>query len=291
MRIYFLAERPCALTIGGAYLGLIDGFERSVELASSDILCEIAPLGDFLPLRFCLDDGFFLDPPPEIRLYYTEKAVAVFASDFLRADQSLKVLWQTRTADSRLTLTCQGKWTLNLENETGFHLIELPEALSDCTAEPVKDGILLRGKEAFMLLSRAGERLLFSEGNVLSAGETIRAEVPFRDSLGHVAVCEWREGKLVSCAVRSLREPSEATFALALFESVLIGADAAPFLSEELLPKADKLKEYLGDFTSVVLTPEPDKIGLCFQRKERVFDVRYFRVTLKEGKISNIIPL
>ncbi len=291
MRVYFLAEKTCALTVGGAYLGLADGFERSAEIEPSGICVEFSPLGDLLPVRFLFDEDLLLDPPPQIVLYYTDGAVAVYACGFLRADQSLKVLWQERIGRTRLTLTLQGKLLLDFENETGFRPVELPPALEDCRAEPCGSGFLLRGKTAFALLSHAGEMTLFSEGEVLSAGETLRAIVPFHDCLGHTAVCEWKDGTLVSCSIRAAREPGEATYALALLESALIGADCTPYLSDALAPKAAALKEYLGDYRSVVLTGERDKIGLVYPRKERIFDVRYFRVTTENGKVANLTPI
>lgn len=291
MKVYFLSEIPCALTINGAYLGLVDHFERSVELDPSlSIFCEFTPLSEFLSVRFALDDNFLISPPPQVRLYYTENAVAVYLSDFLRADQTLHVVWQKRFQDTLLTLVQQGKMQLYFGSGNA-KIIDLPDALSDCLPEEVKDGFLLRGESAFALVSFNGELVLLSEGKVLSSDGAIKAEVPFHDSLGHVAVCEWKYGELVSCSVRTRFEPNEATFALALFESALIGADCTPFLAENLLEKADSLKEYLGEFRSVVLTGERDKVGLVYERKERVFDVRYFRIETTDGKVSNIKPI
>lgn len=291
MRVYFLAEKPSALFLNGAYLGMIDGFERSVELQPSDgIFCEIAPNGGYSPVRFTINEDFLLSPPAGIRLYFSDGDAAVYAHSFFRDDPALKVLWQERIGNSLLTLCLQGKLQLNLENETGFHIISLPDVLEKSAAKACGDGYLLESAEAFALIAKDGEILVLSEGKTLSAEETLRAEVPFRDSMGHSAVCEWKGKELVSCAIRSEREPTEATYALALFESALIGADCTAFLSPELCEKAESLREFLGNYVSVVLTPERDRVGLVYERKERVFDVRYFRVELTDGKISNIKP-
>lgn len=290
MRVYFLSEKQCALTVNGLYLGIVDGFERSAEIDPEDgVFCELLPSG-FLPVRFRLDGEFLLSPPPQIKLYFTENAVAVYAFNFLRADQSMRVIRQERLGGDLLTLYMQGKLFVNLENETGFHIAELPDALENCTFFPRDDGYLLEGGGWFALLSRTGEKLVLSEGQVLERAGALKAEIPFRDCLSHTAVCVWKQGALVSCTLRASREPTEATFALALFESALIGADCSPYLSGELQEKAGSLKEFLGDFRSVVLTGERDRVGLAYERKERVFDVRYFRVELSGGKVSNIIP-
>ena len=289
MRVYFLADKLCALTIGGALLGTVDGFERSAEIEPSDgLVCEFAPLCGFLPVRFRFDEHFLLDPPPEITLYFTEHGVAIYCSGFLRADQSPRTVWKTMIAGTDLALEVQGRVRLFMENENGRQFIPLPDSFEACTARESGEHFLLETPEAFLLLSRKGEKLVQAEGRVTEVGTRLTAEVPFHDSQGHSALCTWEGEKIISCTVRALREPTEATYALALFESVLIGADATPFLHENLQEKAPMLREYLKDFRSVVLTDAPDRVGLCYERRERIFDIRYFRIELTDGKICNI---
>lgn len=279
------------LRINGIYLGIVDLFERSVQLSPDDkIVCEIIPLGNYLPITFLLNDTFLLQPPPQIRLYFTENTVAIYCCDFLCSDQALRVLQQERIHETLLTLTAQGKIQLYLQNERS-HLIDLPYDFIDCRMQAYREDFLLIADHAFALISNAGKILLLSEGNVLSSDETIRAEIPFHDSQGHTAVCEWERDKLITCTVRTARQPTAATFALAFFESLKIGADVLPFLSDDLKSKSNDLQDYLGNFNSIVLTDDPTKIGLVFPRKERIFDVRYFTVTLKDEKIDNIQPL
>lgn len=292
MRVFFLSETLCGLTVGGIYLGLVDGFERSAEIEPKNgLFCELNPAGEFLPVSFHLNDDFLHDPPPQIDLYYTERGVALYAHGFLPADQTLKVLWQERLGGAVLTLMRQGTLQLALDDEKGFRLVELPDRLSGCRPSVRREGFLLTAENALALLSREGELLICTEGKLLSAEETIKAEVPFHDALGHTALCEWRDGKPVAYTIRARGKPTAATLALALFESVLIGADARPFLAENLAKKADALKEYLGDYRSVVLTDLPEKAGLVYQRKRGVYEVRYFAVETSDGKISNIKPL
>ena len=292
MRVSFLSEKSSALYANGIYLGLIDGFERTVEVNPADgVFFEILPVGGYLSVCFRLSEEFLIAPPPQITLYYHETGVAVYANSFLRADQSLKILWQERLSNTLLTLYLQGTLQLNLENETGFHVLELSDALSESTPLVCGEHFLIKGESAFSLVSRTGELVLYSEGAVLQAENPLKAEIPFHDSMGHTAVCTWENGKLTDCAIRTERPPTAATFALALFESALIGADIMPFLSPTLQEKAAALKEYLGDYRSVVLTEEANKIGLVYCRRERIFDVRYFRVEMEDEKIANIKPI
>ena len=288
MRVYFLAERESVLTVNGAYLGTVDGFERSAHIDPKDgIFCACSPAG-YLPVGFRFDEAFLFAPPPQVKLYYSRGSVAVYCYDFVRADPSLTVLWQERAEGSRLTLCMQGRLQLNLENETGFHIVPLPERFSLCKPYPCGGDILLEGQGCFALLGRDGQIKVLAEGRVLERGATLKAETFYRDSCGHTAVTQWRGGELISRSVRTAREPTEATFALALMESVRIGADITPFLSDELLPKANSLKKFLGEFEEVVLTEESTLVGIVCPRKERVYDVRYFRVTITDGKVSNL---
>ena len=111
MQVFFLAERPCILTLGGATLGVVDTFERSVELDPADrTLCTLSPLGEYLPFSFCIDEDFLIAPPPGIALYHRNgKGCALYASGFCRTDQSLNVLQKAEVNGARLTLFRQGK--------------------------------------------------------------------------------------------------------------------------------------------------------------------------------------
>ncbi len=288
MQVIFLAEKQCALTVNGAYFGMVDGFERRAEVDIGDgLFCELLPAG-YSPVRFRLDENFLLDPPPQIELYFVRGGVAVYCRDFIASDPSLTVLWRERLDGTLLTLSRQGRLQLTLENETGLHILPLPEELADCRPSFVENELLLEGEDCFALLSRDGKLLLRSEGKILSRGEVLKAEIPFFDSMGHTAVIERKDGRLLSCTIRSRFAPTERTFALALYESVLIGADATPFLADNLKEKAGSLREFLGRYTAVVMTDEETLTGLVYERRPRVFDVRYFRVTLENGLISNI---
>lgn len=289
MKVYFLSEKPSALTLNGVFLGMIDGFERSVELDPDDkVHAEIAPAG-CVPLRFVIDQDFLFAPPPRVNLYYTENAVAVYAFGFLREDQTLSVKQEQQIGGAHFTVYRQGEVYLRYENGR-THVIPLDDRFEQCEIKEINDGYLLTGAGAFLLIKRDGTVFVRSEGEVLEAGRTLKAEIPFHDAMGHTAVSEWQGGELLSSTIRSRRAPNEATYALALFESVNIGLDPAPYLHEKIRDKADSLKEFLGDYRSVVLTDNPEKIGLVYERKERVFDVRYFYITVEDGKISNIIP-
>lgn len=288
MRVYFLAETPCMLFINGLPLGSVDGFERSAEINPDDgVFCEYKS-AEYLPVGFRLDQQFLLSPPPQIKLYYVHDGVAVYACDLLRTDQSLKVLLQERFGATRLTLLRQGK--IQLDFSDGFHvkLLDLPPSLEHAKAYMVGREYLIEADNAFALVSHEGELLTVSEGHVLEKDPLLKAEIPFHDSCGHTAVCVWEAGKLKECKLRAKTPPTEQTLALALFEGVLIGADVTELLCDELKEKAPDLRDFLGRYLSVVPTQDQAVAGLVYRRKERIYDVRYFRIETSDGKITNL---
>lgn len=278
------------LSAGGLLLGSVDGHERSVELdPQNGVWCELKRPGCH-PVCFEFDEKFLLDPPEHVRLYFTREGVTVYVYDFQREDASLRPLAQERIHGTNLTLYAQGRVQLSLQNETGFHIVNLGDEFEGAKLSAAGDLFLVEAQAVFCLIDRQGTILVRSEGVISERGARVTAEVPFHDSLGHAALCTWEEGKLTDCRIRTARKPAPATYALALFESTLIGADPAPYLADNLVEKADALKEFLGGFVSVVLTEKHDEVGLVYPRGDRVFEVRYFQVALEDdGKISNIV--
>lgn len=290
MRVYFLSDIPCVLFINGMCLGAVDSFARSVELAAMDgVFCECkAP--QFAPVRFRFDEDFLFAPPEETQLYFRGNEVAVRVRGFVRADPALYVVWQKHLSGCLLTLCVQGRVVLNFENKEGFVQIPLPFAFERCKASAAGKHILLEGQDMFALIDEHGRLALLSEGKVTERGATLTAEVPFRDVLAHVARCTYTDGRLTDCTILSVREPDEHTVALALLESVLAGFDPAPYLAPALAPKARLLREFLGNYSAVTLL-QNNVVGLIYERKPRVYDVRDFRVSTEDGKVSNLEPV
>lgn len=269
-------------------MGTVDAFERACEINPKDgIFCELKATG-CVPVCFTFDEDFLFSPPPQVKLYFTQGEVAVYICDFLRADQSLKPLASARIYDTHLRLYMQGRLFLELARGSDLKLIPLCDYLEEGKLFAIGNDFLVEAEKGFALVSNDGRIIVQSQGKVLEKEGSLKAEIPFHDSMGHTAMCVWEGETMTACNIQTHLPPTEATFALALFESVLIGADASSFLSDELAPRAGALKAFLGDYCSVVLSNEPRRVGLVYERKERVYDVRYFIVSVQDNKITNI---
>ena len=291
MRVYFLSDVPCMFFVNGLPLGRVDAFARSVELSPTDgVFCECKAEG-CIPVRFRFDGELLFSPPEGVEVYLIGECTAVRLRTFLRADPSPRIAWQRHIAGQLLTLRVQGSVVLNAEGIHGLTQTVLPFAFEACVPSAAGEDVLLEGAQMFALIGADGALRLLSDGRVTEReGARITAEVPFRDVLGHVARCTYERGRLTGYTLLSARAPSETTVALALFESVLAGFDPLPYLAPALAEKAEMLRAYLGTFTAAVPLGVADRIGLVTPRRPRVFEVRPFRVTLEDGKVSNIFP-
>ncbi len=81
MRIYFLSCVPAALKLDGAYLGVIDGFERFVDLEEGKrVFAEAVPTNGLLAASFFIDEQFFRSPPEFADVYLTDGDAVVYQS-------------------------------------------------------------------------------------------------------------------------------------------------------------------------------------------------------------------
>lgn len=303
MKIYFLSSQPCALRLSGVFFGLTDRFERYAEVDLRDnIFVEFLP-ENALPVTFFLTENIRFSPPEYCEVYLLADGIAIYAADFTPTDFSLKTLWQQRLGDTLLTVFLQGRLQLAVQTPQNAFTAYLPPAFCDFSAEIYGDYILLSGVtpagKRLLVFRETGEKLLDEE--ILSyslSGATLHAELPLSERLGRTAVCSWSlENGGFQRTEFTLRAPTKAENATttpdellpyAFFESVLIGANYAEFLSDELSENADKIVEFLGEFLCVTLTDDPLVCGLVRKKAERLYSLSYYRVTIQNGRIIDV---
>lgn len=318
MKIYFLSSQPCALRLGGVFFGMTDRFERYAEIDLRDkLFVEFLP-ENALPVSFFLTENIRFTPPAHCEVYLLADGIAIYAAAFTPTDFTLKTLWQKRLGDTLLTVFSQGGLQLAVENERPFTAC-LPSELGDFEAQLCGNYLLFCGRtnteQRLLLFRENGEKLL--DERVLSyslAEDTLRAELPLSERLGRIAVCTWSlsgdelrrteftlraradngeqaERQNGSQEVTTGKERTEALNELlpyAFFESVLIGADYAAFLSDELAENADKIVGFLGDFIAVTTTDDPYCCGLVRKKGERLYSLSYYRVKVQDGEITDV---
>lgn len=302
MKIYFLSSRLCALTLNDAYFGVTDQFERFAEVSLKDrIFVRFTP-ENALPLGFFLTENIRFSPPEGCEVYLLKDGLAVYARDFPPRDFTLRPVAQKRDGELLATVFVQGETQVSLQSPHGFFVAALPPAFAHCEIEFHGGLVFLKAPDNLAVFTQKGENVLLEKILSFSADEKeLSATLPLCDPLGRHADCKWsisedgltrteftlrqttaKDGETAQEKIRDELLP------YAFFTSVLIGANFEDFLSDELALKADKIKEFLGDFVAVTPTQEPNVCGLVRKKGERLFEVAYFQAETKGEKICDL---
>ena len=297
MKIYFLSSMPAALTVNGAYLGIVDGFERFAELALRDNLFIRFEPENALPIGFFLTEQIRFSPPENCEVYLLKDGIAIYARDFPPNDCTLKPITQKREGDCLATVFRQGEVQLALQTQHGAFTAPLPRSFADCELSFHEGLIFVHNENSLAIFTQNGDCVFLETIHSYRVEEqTLTAVLPLLDSLGRKAECTYtlseRGVERISFTLMQERSihgnPREELLAYAFFESVLLGADYACFLHDELAEKAEEIKAFLGKFIAVTVTENPFVCGLVRPKAERLFEVAYYTVEISEGKITDI---
>lgn len=297
MKIYFLSSTPCALTVNGAYFGLTDLFDRHAELSLKDNLFVQFTPERALPISFFLTEQIRFAPPDGCEVYLLPGAIAIYARDFPPKNSPLEIIVQARFEKSLLTVFKQGSLQLSLETEKSFFISTLPPSFEKCELEKRSDFYFLRSPTQLAIYAENGSRIFLETALEYETSENeLSAILPLSDSHRRLAECKWelrQDGaKLTKFTLKQAESERalEELLPYAFFESILIGGEYSQMLCDELQPSAEKMKEYLGEYESVVFTENPNRLGLVKRKAERLYEVYYYTVSVENGKITDVSP-
>ncbi len=296
MKIYFLSDRPCALSLNGVYFGRTDAFERFADVTLSDgVYAQFSP-ENALPIGFFLTENLRSSPPEGCEVYLLKDALAVYAYGFPPRDFALRVLAQKREGELLATLFCQGALQLSVESPAGFFNATLPPSFARGRLAVHGKWIVARTEERLAVFDETAAKLLDERALEYEIeGARVTAVLPLSDSRNRTAKCTWdlsEGGRLLEFSLQERAEadspPSEGLLAYAFFETVLLGGDFARFLSEELRRDAERIRAFLGNFIAVTLTKEENVCGLVRKKGERLYAVDEISVDIAEGRIIDV---
>lgn len=307
MRIYFTACTQAILKLNGEYFGKVDLFERYTEILLCDsVLAEIVPGGNLQPVNFFLDEKLLSGPPDFLNVYLGEGEAVLYVKKFESRSQRISVVCQTRFSGNLVTVFSQGEIYLCAEGGE-YSLTPLGKRFAAAhmqehtlSGRPV---LAVYGDGAVVVLSETGKKIFSREAEKVVFGERLTVRIRFETCTAAVADCEYEytDGELRLAAAHTAEtfSPCGELMHFAFFESVLVRADAEKYLSDELRGKAGMLKEYLGEFAGVTVPtrkfyeehPHVRAAGLVYPKADNLFEIRYFAVTVKDGKIDNVYPV
>lgn len=302
MKVYFLSAQTCALTVNGAYFGITDSFEKFATVSLKDKLCVCFTPQNALPLCFFLTEDILFTPPDGCDVYLCGDAIAIYAHTFPARDNRLKIITQNTCENLVVTVFQQGEVQATFQMVDNVMIAYLPPSFTTCNVTFWGDFCLLQSPKRLHIYTKQGECVFQERASSFRIdNDILHVTLPVSDALGFVAETQWQaqENTLarVQYTLKQIRpaalqgDMKTAMLAYAFFESVRIGADLLPMLSEEMQAEQDSLRNYLGDFLSVVLTDKTDVCGLVYQKAERLYQVRYFQITITNEKITDVSPV
>lgn len=303
MKIYFLSSQPCMLSLNATFYGTTDSFERFAEINLSDhIFVKFSPEGAH-PIGFFLTEEILTTPPNGCEVYIIKDGLALRACDFAPLDCTLHPIAQQRFDETVVSVFQQGHIQVAIQSPEGFFTSTLPPSFSICTLSKHCDLYFVEGENCLAIFTSEGKCVFMEEITSFSITEnTLNAYLPLSDALGRVADCTWNLDKTGCHRTRfTLRQTyahdgdtdeikiRDELLAYTFFERVLLGDNYRELLAEDLQPKAEQIVEFLGNYRAVTLTDSPYTCGLVQEKAPRLYEVNYFTVTIKEGKIADII--
>lgn len=308
MRIYFLSERQAALKLDGAYLGIIDGFERFIDADDgAKILAEIVPSGDMCPVSFFIDDQFFKAPPDFADVYLSDGDAVIYISRYEPRARKLKVVAQREFCGGLVTLFLNdGGVYMNCE-KNACNLYELSHGFKNATLREEEIGghpvLLVDGEGCVSVISEECRRVFYNPAESYECGENFKVTVNFNTCAGCRAVCTFAyDGetmKLTGSVTEERVPPEPAVMHFAFFECVMTHGDYSRYLCDDLKANAGDLPAFLGSFVDVAVPyskffekhGDIRAAGLVYPLAKNLFRIKYFAVDSENGKITNIYEI
>ena len=310
MYIYFSSEYPCAVKLNGAFLGLVTNSTKgcNININENTYVEFCGADGKEKTLSFILNENFFNNVPLGLTVTDLKGGYLLHATKtFIEEDFS--VLAQEKYNDLIATVFLDKGYKISLETPCDFYAEQLKIPF-----ETVKFTRFTENGFNFLACQFIGENITLL---VFSLAEKIKKvfcrqvkSVDFtngfttvtelKDIAKHIITSTWNfNGENFTennCKVETkntfnVENLKEEIIPYAFLEALLCNDSLAPYLTENMLKNASKLKGYLGDFIGI-MPPPPfrniNEVGLIYRKKENFYSVSYCTFTIVNKKIDNV---
>ena len=295
------------LKLNGAYMGIIDGFEKFIDAdISQKILAEVVPDGDAAPVSFFIDNNFFKDPPDFADVYLTDGDAVIYLSRYEPRVKTLQVLSQARVGAMQATLFLNGGVYLNCEGAV-CNLYPLSRGFEKAKLTPAQIGghsvLLVEGEGCLAVFSDGGKQIFYNPAESWQCGDKLTVTVNFPTCAACKATCTFAyDGEkmvLEGSYTREYAPINEEIMHFAFFESVLTRGDFSKYMADGIKETAAALPSFLGEFVDVAVPYQKfferhgniKAAGLVYPVKKNLFEIKYFAVDVENGKIANVYPV
>lgn len=304
MFYYLTSPAECAVKLDGAYVGKCT--ENYFVFEAEETLLELVPLdGERLPIAFITSPNSRTSP--NMKVYDLKGGILLVPIFSRRQTTNFKMIGYGKTQFSQgsVSVACYAENGVKLSVQTPSDA--LVESLP-CQPDKVKFERISNGKTEYLICFFIGKKT-YVYAYDLTKGITLAFRrkcddyslVPPRlaltervnDTLRHVVYSSWIfADKIIGESLevkrkRALYSIDETLLPYCFFEEVLIGGDLRDFLSPTIKSRADKFRDFLGEYNAVLPPPhfvDQSRVLLLYSDT-----VRYAEVCVSSGLISNVV--
>jgi len=298
MKTYFLSSKPCALTINGAYFGMTDLFERHAELCLKDNLFLSFTPENARPISFFLNERIRTCAPARVNVYLADRFIMLHAFDFPPLSTAFQIHAQKTFENASVSVFSQGETQCVIQTKDRTHTFVLPSAFQECEISAFQEYFFIKSPTHLAVYHENGNCLFLEETHTFSIDENgekpaFNATLPLSSALSRMLKGRWeltpdRATRTVCSLLQKNDIPQEELIGYAFLESLRLGEDPTPYLSKELVPDLDKIKNFLKGFTAVSITQVPNEYLLTYPVGERLFSLKKICVEVENSAIIDI---
>ena len=305
MYFYFTSPKDCALKLNGIYLGVITNNIKHVNIISDNSLVEFIPLNsNSLGFSFTINSEFLSSPPSQI--FVTDmKGGYLIVYNPLPCGLPFKVIDQKKFDDSVVTIFTDGTQKISIETGSDFFTENINFEFDSVEVKRYSETLFVGfyGGQSQVFAYRLFPKIMPIEKlscTEFSLSDQITITCEYADIAKHKVTFNYsvqgNELKVINKNITfgqnfSVNNLPTKIIPYAFLEELLVGGDINCYLASSILPNADKLRGFFGNFIGVCPPPffvSPEQIGLIYKKNSNEYYVEYCSFELNGRLISGI---
>lgn len=308
MNCYFFSKQKYALKFNGNFLGVTNTQPVKTEVDfNTPPLIELCALENNSPaITFILTEDFLKTPSKSVNVADMQNAYFIMVKNNY-ATEELKIIRQQKFYNVLVTVFCENGYKISIETPQDFYCESTDFKINSANFEFIFNNRLLLIAvndsptilKAYSLNNKI-QKVLDISADSYSVEKGLSVTETFSDISKHsvTGTFEWNNEKLIVCKTNveskqqiNLNDLPKDLFPFAFAEEFLTGGDYKVYLSEDLLNKTQKLKQYLGNYIGVCPPTKDCSIsgaGLIYKTSLNTYKVKYLTVNVEDNKIVNL---
>lgn len=310
MYYYFYSTFDCVLIINGIYYGNISQCIKPIKFDDKTPpfiqVCSLSPHEN--SVNILLNQEFFTCPPQNVSLVDLNGGYAIIFNSCYKKE-GFFVLAQQKFPHAVITVFNENGLKISIETPNDFFALPLKLNADNATITPFSIdsenliAITLKGKSTHLLIfdiKNDIKCLFFKEVEQFNLDNGLCTTEAFNDIAKHRVTSYWKMEKgylkekdrvITQSENFSINKLCPNILPFAFLEQLYCGGNIDEFLSQNIKENAHLFHGFFGKFIGVFPPPafiDKECVGVIYNVKENVYEVKYFCFEFENNKISNV---